>query len=347
MNENRLLEIKNLNVSFKTYAGTAHAVRGVDFHLDKGENLAIVGESGCGKTVTAKAIMGLLPKPQSIIGKEGSKISFLGNNLLEFDDAQMSKIRGKEISMIFQDPMTSLNPTMKIGDQIAESVFLHNDVTHSEAQEMALKMLELVRIPNGKTRLKQYPFEFSGGMRQRAMIAIALACNPKILIADEPTTALDVTIQAQIMDLIGDLQKELNTGVILVTHDLGVVASVADRIQVMYAGKIVEKGTADEIFYNPKHPYTFALLKSVPKLTTTNKETLYSLKGTPPDLMNPPIGCPFAARCEFGMTICRVKYPETTSFSDTQECSCWLHDERAEITGIPEVLLQRGEAYGK
>lgn len=347
MNDNRILDIKNLNVSFNTYAGTAHAVRGIDFHLNKGENLAIVGESGCGKTVTAKAIMGLLPSPQSVVGKEGSEINFEGKNLLNFREIEMTKIRGKEISMIFQDPMTSLNPTMKIGDQIAESVFLHNSVSHSEAKKVALRMLELVRIPNGEMRVNQYPFEFSGGMRQRAMIAIALACNPKILIADEPTTALDVTIQAQIMDLIGDLQKELNTGVILVTHDLGVVASVADRIQVMYAGKIVERGTVDEIFYSPKHPYTFALLKSVPKLSSTNKETLYSLTGTPPDLINPPIGCPFAARCEFGMEVCRMIYPETTTFGDTQECNCWLHNERADLRGVPEVLLQRGEAYGK
>lgn len=347
MNEKRLLEIKNLNVSFNTYAGTAYAVRGIDFHLDRGENLAIVGESGCGKTVTAKAIMGLLPSPQSVVGREGSQINFSGKNLLDFNEEEMSKIRGKEISMIFQDPMTSLNPTMKIGDQIAESVFLHNDMSYSEARNVALKMLELVRIPNAKIRLNQYPFEFSGGMRQRAMIAIALACNPKILIADEPTTALDVTIQAQIMDLIADLQKELNTGVILVTHDLGVVASVADRIQVMYAGKIVERGTVDEIFYSPKHPYTLALLRSVPKLSSNNKETLYSLTGTPPDLIKPPVGCPFAPRCEFGMTVCRVKYPESIKFSKTQESSCWLHDERADVRGVPKELLLRGEVYGK
>lgn len=346
MNSKRILDIKNLNVSFKTYAGIVHAVRGIDFHLDKGETLAIVGESGCGKTVTAKAIMGLLPSPQSVVERKDSEINFLGENLLEFNEKEMSQIRGGEISMIFQDPMTSLNPTMKIGDQIAESMFIHRKISMKEARELALNMLELVKIPNVEQRLNQYPFEFSGGMRQRAMIAIALACNPKILIADEPTTALDVTIQAQIMELIGELQKELNMGVILVTHDLGVVASVADRIQVMYAGKIVERGTADEIFYKLKHPYTYALLKSVPKLSTHNKETLYSLIGTPPDLTAPPIGCPFAARCEFAMKICSVKYPKTISFGDTHECSCWLHDEKADIKGVPEVLLQRGEIYG-
>ncbi len=346
MKNEKILEIKNLNVSFNTYAGVSHAVRGINFYLNKGETLAIVGESGCGKTVTSKAIMGLLPPQQSVISKENSEINFLGKNLLTLNDDEMAKYRGSEISMIFQDPMTSLNPTMKIGNQIAESILIHEKKSKSEALKDALKMLELVKIPNAKERLNQYPFEFSGGMRQRAMIAIALACNPRILIADEPTTALDVTIQAQIMELIGNLQKELNTGVILVTHDLGVVASVADRIQVMYAGKIVERGTVEDIFYYPKHPYTYALLKSVPKISTLNKEKLYSLTGTPPDLLNPPVGCPFAARCEFGMRICRVKYPETLAFSETQECSCWLHNEKADKTGLPEQLLRRGEYVG-
>lgn len=340
MSSERILEVKNLNVSFNTYAGVSQAVRGVDFYLNKGETLAIVGESGCGKTVTSKAIMGLLPTPQSIIDKKVSEINFNGKNLLDLNENEMSKVRGRQMSMIFQDPMTSLNPTMKIGDQIAESIVIHDKKSLGEARVQALEMLELVKIPNAKQRLNQYPFEFSGGMRQRAMIAIALACNPQVLIADEPTTALDVTIQAQIMDLIGTLQKKLNTGVILVTHDLGVVASVADRIQVMYAGKVVERGTVDEIFYNPKHPYTLALLRSVPKLSTNNKEELYSLTGTPPDLINPPVGCPFAARCEYGMEVCRVKFPQNNVFSSTQECSCWLHDSRADKTGIPEILLK-------
>lgn len=343
----RIIEVENLNVSFKTYGGHVQAVRGVNFHLHKGETLAIVGESGCGKTVTAKSIMGLLPGNQSIIGKNDSVIKFNGKNLITLDEKQMSKIRGKHISMIFQDPMTSLNPTMKIGEQIAESNLIHNKTTMAEAKKQALKMLELVRIPNAKQRFNQYPFEFSGGMRQRVMIAIALACNPNVLIADEPTTALDVTIQAQIMELIGQLQKELNMGVILVTHDLGVVASVADRIAVMYAGKIVEEGTVSEIFYNLKHPYTYALLKSVPKLSANKKEDLYSLIGTPPDLINPPKGCPFAARCEFSMKICYEQYPETRGFSETHKCNCWLQDPRADINGIPQQLLQhRGEIYG-
>lgn len=346
MNSERILEIKNLKVSFKTYAGIVQSVRGVDFHLDKGETLAIVGESGCGKTVTSKAIMGLLPSSQTIMEKDNSEINFDGKNLLELSESEMSKIRGRQISMIFQDPMTSLNPTMKIGNQIAESIIIHENVSSSEARLRALKMLELVRIPNAKERLDQYPHEFSGGMRQRVMIAIALACNPKILIADEPTTALDVTIQAQIMDLINDLKKELDTGVILITHDLGVVASVADRIHVMYAGKIVEKGTTDEIFYNPKHPYTFALLKSVPKLHISEREKLYSLAGTPPDLTDPPIGCPFAARCEFGMKVCRTIYPKTVNFGDEHESCCWLHNEKADTRGVPDLLLQRGELNG-
>lgn len=347
MNKEKILDIKNLKVSFKTYAGIVQAVRGVDFHLNKGETLAIVGESGCGKTVTAKSIMGLLPSSQTIIEKDNAKINFKGKNILELSEEEMVNIRGREISMIFQDPMASLNPTMKIGKQIAESIIIHEDVSANEAEERALKMLEIVKIPNAKERLNQYPHEFSGGMRQRVMIGIALACNPNILIADEPTTALDVTIQAQIMDLIDDLKKELDTGVILITHDLGVVASVADRIHVMYAGTIVEKGTTDEIFYNPKHPYTFALLKSVPKLHLHDKEKLYSLVGTPPDLTDPPTGCPFAARCEFAMKICKKIYPSKTTFGDTHESYCWLHHEKANTNGVPEQLVKRGESYGR
>lgn len=338
----KILEVNDLQVSFRTYAGISHAVRGVDFYLNRGETLAIVGESGCGKTVTSKAIMGLLPESNTEIKKDGgSSILFHGENLLDYSEKKMSQIRGSKISMIFQDPMTSLNPTMKIGEQIMESILIHQDISVKEAKEQALQMLELVKIPNAKERMRQYPFEFSGGMRQRAMIAVALACKPEILIADEPTTALDVTIQAQIMDLIGNLQKELEMAVILVTHDLGVVASVADRIQVMYAGKIVERGTVDEIFYKSSHPYTRALLNSVPKIHTSNKETLYSLKGTPPDLINPPEGCSFAPRCEYGMMVCRKKYPDITRFGGSQECSCWLYHPKADTTGLPEDMIRR------
>ncbi len=340
MKNERILEVKNLHVYFKTYAGIVQAVRGVDFYLNRGETLAIVGESGCGKTVTVKAIMGLLPKEQAIINKDEAEINFKGENLLNYSEEEMSRIRGKRISMIFQDPMTSLNPTMKVGNQIAESIVIHEKKTKKEAKKEALKMLKLVNIPNAEKRVNQYPFEFSGGMRQRAMIAMALACNPEILIADEPTTALDVTIQAQIMDLIVKLQEEMNTGVILVTHDLGLVASVAHRIQVMYAGKVVERGTTDEIFYNPKHPYTFALLKSVPKLSDDKQEKLYSILGTPPDLINPPKGCPFAARCKFAMKICKEMEPEVTNFGETHESYCWLHHPKADKSGVPEILLK-------
>lgn len=342
--DNRLLEIKNLKVGFKTYAGIVQAVRGVDFHLDKGETLAVVGESGCGKTVTAKAIMGLLDKDYTQIDSELSKVNFDGKNLLSLDEKGLSKVRGRQISMIFQDPMTSLNPTMKVGEQIAESIVIHHGKSMVDAKEEALEMLELVKIPNARSRLNQYPFEFSGGMRQRVMIAIALACKPEVLIADEPTTALDVTIQAQIMDLIAELQQELNMGVILVTHDLGVVASVADRIQVMYAGEIVERGEVDDIFYNPKHPYTLALLRSIPKLSAARAKALYSLVGTPPDLTNPPHGCAFAARCQFGMRVCREGEPSVYDFGSGHSSSCWLHHPMAPKEGLPDVFLEGGES---
>lgn len=338
----KILEVKDLKVSFHTYAGECQAVRGISFHLNKGETLAVVGESGCGKTVTAKSIMKLLPVPPSEI-KEGSEIIFKDKNLVNMCEKELRLLRGSEISMIFQDPMTSLNPTAKIGKQIAESLIIHRGMNKKDAFKEAVKMLELVNIPNADKRANQYPHEFSGGMRQRAIIAIALACNPSILIADEPTTALDVTIQAQIMDLINELQEKLDTAVMLVTHDLGVVADVADRIQVMYAGKIVERGTTDEIFYNPKHPYTWALLRSVPKLSTENKEELYALKGTPPDLVNPPIGCPFSARCDYCMDICKEIMPEVTNISDTQEVSCWLQHPLAPKVEIPEELHYGGE----
>lgn len=318
----RILEVKNLRVSYHTYAGEVQSVRGVDFYLNKGETLAVVGESGCGKSVTAKSIMRLIQTPGEI--KKDSEIIFDGKDLAKLPEKDLREIRGSEISMIFQDPMTSLNPTMTIGKQIAESLIIHRGMNKHEALNEAAKMLKLVNIPNADKRVKQYPHEFSGGMRQRAMIAIALACNPKILVADEPTTALDVTIQAQIMDLIGDLQNKLGTAVILITHDLGVVADSAHRIQVMYAGKIIERGTTDEIFYNPQHPYTWALLQSVPRLDTGHKDSLYSIKGTPPDLLKPPVGCPFASRCEYAMPICKEAMPEVTKMTENHEVSCWL-----------------------
>ncbi|MEG0308066.1 MAG: ABC transporter ATP-binding protein [Clostridium sp.] len=338
----KILDVENLQVSFHTYAGEVQSVRGISFHLNKGETLAIVGESGCGKTVTSKAIMRLLPEPMPAEIKKDSKIMFDGKSILDMNEKELRKLRGSDISMIFQDPMTSLNPTMTIGKQISESLIIHRGMSKSEAMQESIKMLTLVNIPNADKRAHQYPHEFSGGMRQRAMIAIALACNPKILIADEPTTALDVTIQAQIMDLIGDLQKKLGTAVILVTHDLGVVADVADRIQVMYAGKIIERGDVEEIFKNPQHPYTWALLQSVPRLDTKNKDTLYSLDGTPPDLVKPPVGCPFAARCEYCMQICLEEMPETITLNNTHEVACWLKHPMAPKVEIPEAL-RRGE----
>ncbi|MCY6482775.1 ABC transporter ATP-binding protein [Clostridium aestuarii] len=333
----KMLEVKNLRVSFHTYAGEVQSVRGVSFDLDKGETLAIVGESGCGKTVTSKSIMRLIKMPPGEI-KEGSQILFQGKDIVKMSDKEMRGIRGGEISMIFQDPMTSLNPTMKAGNQIAESLMIHRGMDKKEALKEAVEILKLVNIPNAEKRVDQYPHEFSGGMRQRVMIAIALACNPKILIADEPTTALDVTIQAQILDLINDLQKKLGTAVIMITHDLGVVASIAHKIQVMYAGQIIERGTTDEIFYQPKHPYTWALLQSVPKLETKNKDTLYSLKGTPPDLIKPPVGCPFASRCDYCMEICKEKMPELTDITDNHKVRCWLQHPLAPKVEVPKGI---------
>ncbi len=328
----KVLEVRNLRVSFHTYAGEVQAVRGIDFDLYKGETLAIVGESGCGKTITSKSIMRLIPMPPGEI-KKGSSIMFMDKNLAVIPDKDMIDIRGSQIGMIFQDPMTSLNPTMKIGDQIIEGILAHKKISKEDAKKEAVSLMKLVQIPSPESRLEQYPHQFSGGMRQRIMIAIALACDPEILIADEPTTALDVTIQAQILELIQDLQKKLGTSVIMITHDLGVVASMAHRIQVMYAGMIIERGTIDEIFASPQHPYTWALLQSVPRVETENKSELYSIQGTPPDLLSPPKGCPFASRCEYCMKICKDKMPDATNFSETHEVRCWLKHEYA-----PKVL---------
>ena len=328
MANDKILEVKDLSVSFNTYAGEVKAVRGVSFELNRGETLAFVGESGCGKTVTAKSILRLLKPPFAVI-KEGSKITCDGKDVLSLNKKELCEFRGDEVSMIFQDPMTSLNPTMTVGKQIMESLRIHRHLDKKQAREEAIKMLKMVNIPSPKKRIDSYPHEMSGGMRQRVMIAMALACSPKILIADEPTTALDVTIQAQIMDLMRELKEKMNTAIILVTHDLGVVANFADRIQVMYAGQVVERGTAREIFYDSKHPYTWALLSSVPKLAKESKQELYALKGTPPDLILPLNHCPFASRCEYCMPICKEKNPLETTITDTHRVSCWLQHPNA------------------
>ncbi|GIM47118.1 ABC transporter ATP-binding protein [Collibacillus ludicampi] len=323
-----ILEVKDLKVSFQTYAGEVQAVRGVSFHLRKGEALAIVGESGCGKSVTAQTIMRLIPSPPSII--KGGSIIFDGKvDVVTLSGKQMESIRGSEMGMIFQDPMTSLNPTMTIGKQITEGLVKHQGLSKDEARKRAIEMLRLVGIPNPEARIQQYPHQFSGGMRQRVMIAIALACNPKLLIADEPTTALDVTVQAQIIDLMRELQEKTGASIIIITHDLGVVADLAQRVVVMYAGKVVEQGSVDDIFYNPQHPYTWGLLRSVPRLDDMKKADLIPIDGTPPDLFAPPKGCAFAARCPYAMNICLEEDPEHQKVDEGHSAACWLLHEKA------------------
>ena len=334
----RLLEIKNLAVSFKTYGGEVQAIRGVNFHLNKGETLAIVGESGSGKSVTSQTIMRLIPMPPGRI-KNGEML-FDGIDLAKKTDKEMEAIRGKDIGMIFQDPMTSLNPTMKVGAQIGEVVIKHSKVSKAEAKKRAVELLTLVGIPFPEQRVNQYPHEFSGGMRQRVVIAMALASNPKLLIADEPTTALDVTIQAQILELMKDIQKKTDTSIIFITHDLGVVANVADRVAVMYAGQIVEMGTVDEVFYDPKHPYTWGLLASMPSLDNEAEEELAAIPGTPPDLTNPPKGDAFAARNPYAMKIDFEQEPPMFKISDTHYAKTWLlHPDAPKVE--PPASVQR------
>ncbi|SEB19613.1 dipeptide transport system ATP-binding protein [Thalassobacillus cyri] len=322
----KLLEVKDLEVSFLTYGGEVQAVRGVSFDLYKGETLAIVGESGCGKSVTANSIMRLIPQPPGRI--TNGTIQFKEKELRHLPEKQMRKIRGVDISMIFQDPMTALNPTLTVGNQLTEGLKQHTSVSNQEAKQKAIEMLELVGIPNPEERLGLYPHQFSGGMRQRIVIAMALICEPELLIADEPTTALDVTIQAQILELFERIQEQTGVAIILITHDLGVVAKIADRIAVMYAGKIIEVGTKKEIFYHPQHPYTNGLLTSVPRLDRREGK-LIPIDGTPPDLFSPPIGCPFTARCPKAMEVCERVYPMQTELSETHQVECWLQDERA------------------
>jgi len=317
----KLLEIKDERLSFFTPAGEVKALNGVSFSMEEGEVLGIVGESGSGKSVTAYSVMGLTAYPGKLIG---GTINFNGHQIDKMSEKKMRKIRGNEVSIIFQDPMTSLNPVYTIGNQITEVICLHTGKSKKEAHDRAKELLELVGINEPAKRLKQYPHELSGGMRQRVMIAIALACEPKLLIADEPTTALDVTIQAQILELMQELRKKLGMSIIMITHDLGVVASMCERIAVMYAGHIVEYGTADEIFYEPKHEYTKGLIRSIPKLNVQETERLIPIEGQPVDLLNPPAGCPFAPRCANCMKICLREMPPKTELSDTHYSQCWL-----------------------
>ncbi len=317
----KLLEIKDERLSFFTPAGEVKALNGVSFSMEEGEVLGIVGESGSGKSVTAYSVMGLTAYPGKLIG---GTIYFNGHQIEKMSEKEMRKIRGNEVSIIFQDPMTSLNPVYTIGNQITEVICLHTGKSKKEAHDRAKELLELVGINEPTKRLKQYPHELSGGMRQRVMIAIALACEPKLLIADEPTTALDVTIQAQILELMQELRQKLGMSIIMITHDLGVVASMCERIAVMYAGHIVEYGTADEIFYEPKHEYTKGLINSIPKLSAQEIERLVPIEGQPVDLLNPPAGCPFAPRCANCMKICLREMPPKTELSDTHYSHCWL-----------------------
>lgn len=335
-----LIEVKNLAVSYYTYAGEVAAVRGVSFDIKRGKTTAIVGESGCGKTVTAKSIMGLIQKPGKIL--DGSQIVYEGKDIINFSRKEWNDFRGKECSMIFQDALVSLNPTMKIGKQIAENLTNHKILKgKSDVEKRVVEILEMVEIPDAKKCLEKYPHELSGGMRQRVMIAMALITHPNLLIADEPTTALDVTIQAQIISLMKNLQEKIGMSIILITHDLGVVADIADEIVVMYAGKIVEKGNCREIFYHPKHPYTWALLKSVPRIDYEEKQALVTIEGSIPDMTNPPKGCAFCSRCPYAMNICREYESSKTTISDTHEVSCWLLDPRADLTGVPEEMKRQ------
>ena len=327
----KLLEVKNLCVNFGTYGGEVNAVRGVTFDLHKGETLAIVGESGSGKSVACKTIMRILSSNGYI--KDG-EILFDGKDLTKVSEKEMEKVRGKDIAMIFQDPMTSLNPTMTIGKQIMEPIIKHQGFSKEDAKKRAIELIELVGISDAEKRFKQYPHQFSGGMRQRIVIAISLACNPKILIADEPTTALDVTIQAQILELIKDLQEKTGVAVIFITHDLGVVANMADRVAVMYAGKIIEYGTSDDIFYDPRHPYTWGLLGSMPTLDIGDND-LYNIPGTPPDLMNPPKGDAFALRSDYAMKLDYLAEPPMFKVSDSHYAATWLLHPLAPKVEVP------------
>ena len=338
---NKLLEVKDLKTSFFTHLGEVKAIRGISFHVNKSEAIGIVGESGSGKSVTSLSIMRLLQHPGKIVSGE---ILFKGEDLIKKSTKEIMNIRGNEIAMIFQDPMTALNPVFTIGNQISEVILKHQNLTKKDAHEKSVEMLKLVGIPDPEKRIKNYPHEFSGGMRQRAMIAMALSCEPDLLIADEPTTALDVTIQAQILSLMKDLNSKLNTSTILITHDLGVVSDVCSRIIVMYGGLIMEQGEKRDIFYSPQHPYTMGLLKSIPKISTDDRIRLVPIAGTPPDLLKPPTGCPFYARCDYAMRICAKEQPPYFSDAEGHNTMCWLLHEDAPVNAAYES--QKGGVRG-
>ena len=348
MSREPLLKVEDLRVEFATYGGRVQAVRGVDFEVDAGETLAIVGESGCGKSVAVQTIMGLIPMPPGRIISGSARLA--GRELLGVSTREANEFRGVEIGMIFQDPMTSLNPTMTIGDQIAETLLVHRGMSHQDARKKAVELLEKTQIPEAAKRVRQFPFQFSGGMLQRAMIAMSLACNPSILIADEPTTALDVTIQAQILQLIMELQRDENMAIILITHDLGVVARMADRVAVMYAGQLVEYGSVDDVFYRSAHPYTLGLKRAMPSNRRVEGEAeklLEPIAGSPPDLFQPPVGCGYFARCPYGMNVCKDEDPNTISLGGDESdhlARCWLQHESAPRR---EALHQPGTAGQK
>ena len=338
----KLLSVRDLKTSFFTHVGEVKAVRGISFDVNEGEVLGIVGESGYGKSVTSLSIMGLLQYPGRVVDGE---ILLNGEDILTYSKDQMRKVRGKEIAMIFQDPMTSLNPVYTIGNQVMEMILEHEKMTKREARARAIEMLKLVGIPAAEKRIDSYPHEFSGGMRQRVMIALALSCNPKLLIADEPTTALDVTIQAQILSLIKSLNKQFGMTTMLITHDLGVVATVCDKVAVMYGGLIMEYGTVDEIFYHPRHPYTMGLLGSIPHVDGGEKRRLIPIDGTPPDLINPPKGCPFSTRCKYCMNVCTQEQPPYFA-EDKHRTMCWMLDVDAPKDSDYE-MRKAGVNYGR
>lgn len=338
----KLLSVRDLKTSFFTHVGEVKAVRGISFDVNEGEVLGIVGKSGSGKSVTSLSIMGLLQYPGRVVDGE---ILLNGEDILTYSKDQMRKVRGKEIAMIFQDPMTSLNPVYTIGNQVMEMILEHEKMTKREARARAIEMLKLVGIPAAEKRIDSYPHEFSGGMRQRVMIALALSCNPKLLIADEPTTALDVTIQAQILSLIKSLNKQFGMTTMLITHDLGVVATVCDKVAVMYGGLIMEYGTVDEIFYHPRHPYTMGLLGSIPHVDGGEKRRLIPIDGTPPDLINPPKGCPFSTRCKYCMNVCTQEQPPYFA-EDKHRTMCWMLDVDAPKDSDYE-MRKAGVNYGR